>query len=173
MPDMLVKLYELPEVAPALAALQAAGRLVRRANVWEKHALVDWVRPRFGEVWAGGCEAALEQRPVTCFIAVEPVLGQPAGQRPADRLLGFACYDVAGRGVFGPTGVQENDRGRGVGTGLLLACLHAMRAERYTYAIIGEAGPVDFYRKTVSAVVIEGSDMGTARRTLRGSEPGA
>ena len=110
---------------------------------------------------------------MTCFIAVEPVLSQPAGQRPADRLLGFACYDVAGRGVFGPTGVQEDYRGRGLGAGLLLACLHAMRAERYAYAIIGEAGPVDFYRKTVGAVVIEGSDMGTARRTLRGSEPGA
>jgi hypothetical protein len=131
MPDMLVKLYELPDVAPALAALDAAGIVVPRANAWETHALVDGVRERFGAVWAGGCEAALEQRPVTCFIAVEAISGQPVGARPADRLLGFACYNVAGRGVFGPTGVQEDYRGRGtlapfagqvrVGTGLLLA----------------------------------------------------
>jgi len=67
--------------------------------------------------------------------------------------------------------VQEDYRGRGLGTGLLLACLHAMRADGYPYAIIGEAGPVGFYVKTVAATVITGSDMGTARRSLRGREP--
>src|SRR5205823_1006492 len=63
MPDMLVKLYALPDAAPALAALKAAGIVVRRANAWEKQALVDWVRARFGAVWAAGCEVALGQRP--------------------------------------------------------------------------------------------------------------
>src|SRR5579859_4105227 len=116
MPDMLDKLYELPDAAPAL---KAAGILVWRANAREQHALAEWVRPRFGVVWAiqrrldRGCEVALEQRPVTYFTAVKPVSGQPAGARPADRLLGFACDDVAGRGVFGATGVQEDYRGRG------------------------------------------------------------
>src|SRR5258707_14608131 len=121
MPDMLVKLYALPDAAPILAALNAAGIQVRRANAWEKGFLADWVRQRFGDVWAGGCEVALKQRPVTCFIAVETESGTAAGDRPADLLLGFACYDVAGRGVFGATGVQEDYRGRGIGTGLLLA----------------------------------------------------
>jgi hypothetical protein len=35
-----------------------------------------------------------------------------------------------------------------------------MRAEGYGYAIIGWASSVDFYKKTVGAVVIEGSDPG-------------
>jgi GNAT superfamily N-acetyltransferase len=170
MPDMLVKLYTLPDAAPALATLAAAGIQVRRANTWEKHFLAGWVRERFGEVWADGCAVALEQRPVTCFVAVTAVRGQPAGQRPADTLLGFGCYDVAARGIFGPTGVQEDQRRRGIGTGLLLACLHAMRAEGYAYAIIGQAGPVDFYARTVGATVIEGSETGTARRPLRGTD---
>jgi hypothetical protein len=46
-----------------------------------------------------------------------------------------------------------------------------MLAKGYPYAIIGEAGPVDFCVKTVSAIVIAGSDMGTVRRALRDSEP--
>ncbi len=166
MPDLLVKLYTLPDAASALAALAAASIQVRRANTWEKHFLANWVLERFGEVWSHGCQVALEQRPVTCFVAVAPVSGQPAGQRPADALLGFGCYDVAGRGIFGPTGVQADQRRRGISTGLLLACLHAMRAEGYAYAIIGQAGPVDFYARTVGATVIEGSETGTARRPL-------
>ena len=170
MPDLLVKLYTLPDAAPALTALAAAGIQVRRANAWEKHLLADWVRARFGEVWSQGCEVALEQRPVSCFVAVTPLTSQPAGQRPADALLGFGCYDVAGRGIFGPTGVQQDQRRRGIGTGLLLACLHAMRAEGYAYAIIGQAGPVDFYARTVGATMIEGSETGTARRPLRGTD---
>ena len=170
MPDLLVKLYALPNAAPALAALAAVGIQLRRANAWEKHFLANWVLERFGEVWSHGCEVALEQRPVTCFVAVALVSGQPAGQRPGDVLLGFGCYDVAGRGIFGPTGVQEDQRRRGIGTGLLLACLHAMRAEGYASGIIGQAGPVDFYARTVGATVIEGSETGTARRPLRGTD---
>src|SRR5436305_6549386 len=106
MPDMLVKLYTLPEAAPILAQLGAAGIQVRRAKPWEKRFLADWVRERFGEVWAVGCEVALEQRPVTCFVALQVDEADPAsavpGSRVTDVLLGFACYDVAGRGTFGP-----------------------------------------------------------------------
>ncbi len=177
MPDLLVQLYTLPDAAPALTALTAAGIQVRRANAWEKRFVAEWVRARFSEVWAiqrrldRGCEVALEQRPVTCFVAVQPDHGLATGERPTDQLLGFACHDVASRGTFGATGVQADYRGRGIGTGLLLACLHAMRAEGYAYAIIGQAGPVDFYAKTVGATVIEGSETGTAYRPLRGTEP--
>ena len=51
-------------------------------------------------------------------------------------------------------------RGRGIGKALVLAALHAMRAEGYAYAIIGWASSVDFYRKAVGATVIEGSEPG-------------
>ncbi len=173
MPDLLAKLYALPDSAPALAALKVADVQVRRANTWEKHVVCDWVRERFGTAWANGCEAALEQRPVTCFIAVEVGRRDSATGRPTDLLLGFACYDVAARGVFGPTGVQENYHGRGIGTGLLLCTLHAMHAEGYDYAIIGQAGPIEYYAKTIGATVIEGSESTTVRRELRGADPQA
>jgi hypothetical protein len=172
MPDMLVKLYTLPDLAPTLASLDKKRIAIRRANAWEKRIISDWVRARFAAEWAIACEVALEQRPVTCYLAVEmdpahAPSDNPYNQ-PAERLLGFACYDVASRGMFGPTGVQEDYRGRSIGTGLLLASLHAMFAEGYAYAIIGQVGPTEFYTRTVGATVIEGSEPGVARRRLIG-----
>ena len=38
--------------------------------------------------------------------------------------------------------------------------MEALRDEGYGYAIIGSAGPVDFYNKCVGATVIEGSVPG-------------
>lgn len=165
MPDMLVKLYELPDIAPSLEALKALNMSVRRANVWEMHVISDWVREHFKVGWATACEVALTQRPVSCFIAVETPL---LHERSAEVLVGFACYDVAAKGVFGPTGVQADRRGKGIGTGLLLASLHAMATEGYAYSIIGEVGPIDFYRKVADATVIENSERGLTRRNLQG-----
>jgi hypothetical protein len=51
-------------------------------------------------------------------------------------------------------------RGKGVGKALLFECLHGLRELGYVYGIIGHAGPVDFYKKTVGAVVVPDSDPG-------------
>jgi hypothetical protein len=37
MPDLLVKLYTLPDAAPFTANLKTAGIEVRRSAPWEKH----------------------------------------------------------------------------------------------------------------------------------------
>ena len=58
------------------------------------------------------------------------------------------------RGFFGPTGVDPAYRGKGIGKALLLKCLEAMRNEGYGYAVIGGAGPVNFYEKCCGATVI-------------------
>ncbi len=41
-----------------------------------------------------------------------------------------------------------------------MRCLEAMRDEGYGYAVIGSAGPVNFYNKCCGATVIEGSIPG-------------
>ena len=56
--------------------------------------------------------------------------------------------------------MHPDRRGRGVGRALLLAALHAMHAEGYAYAIIGWASSIDFYKRAVGAVVIDGSEPG-------------
>lgn len=155
MPDLLVKLYELPPLESVLSRQQAAGVVIRRALAPEKHIVSQWVRDKFEAGWASECEAGFAQQPVSCFVAVE-----------AERLIGFACYDATCKGFFGPTGVDESCRGRGIGKALLLVCLHAMRWGGYGYAIIGAAGPVDFYADAVGAVVIEDSWPGVYRGLL-------
>lgn len=82
-------------------------------------------------------------------------------------MIGFACYEATCRNFFGPTGVGQEARGKGVGTALLLACMHAMKADGYAYAIIGSAGPVDFYAQTLGAVKIENSTPGIYKGMLR------
>jgi hypothetical protein len=47
-----------------------------------------------------------------------------------------------------------------------------MRAQGYGYAIIGAAGPVDFYAKAVNAVAIPDSWPGVYKGMLRDPQPG-
>jgi hypothetical protein len=171
MPDMLVKLYTLPALTPFLDRLRPSIT-IRQAATGEKNIVAEWARQHFNPRWAAACEVAVAYDPISCWIAVRqaPITQTPIQpyDLPAETLIGFACYDVASKGMFGPTGVQESERGQGVGAALLVCCLHAMAAQRYAYAIIGQAGPKDFYAKIVGATVIEGSEPGIARGLLIG-----
>jgi len=157
MHDMLARLYDLPDSASRVAALRGVGIDVRRALAPERHVVVSWVRQHFGEGWASECEVGFGRLPISCFRA----------QR-GQEVLGFACYDATAKAFFGPTGVLERERRQGIGTALLLVTLHAMAAEGYAYAIIGGAGPAEFYAQAVGAVTIAGSSPGIYANLLRG-----
>jgi predicted N-acetyltransferase YhbS len=153
--DMLVKLYDLPPSADAFARLREQEIEIRRALAPEKHKVVDWVRETFSEGWASETDVAFARQPVSCFIAVKD-----------GRIVGFACHDATCRNFFGPTGVDQALRKSGVGTGLLFACLEAMREQGFGYAIIGGVGPAQYYAKTVGAMLIERSEPGVYRGLL-------
>ena len=159
MHDMLVRLYDLPPLDAALEALAAHGVQVRRALVPEKPRVLAWMDTHFA-AWAPEVEATFARLPVACFVALRE-----------QELLGFACYDGICRNFFGPTAVLEAERGRGIGRALLLAALHAQRAQGYAYSIIGRVGPAEFYANTVGAVPIEGSNPGIFAGRLRAQEP--
>jgi len=159
LPDMLVKLYALPSLEEAIDRASAQEIEIRRALSPEKPQVLDWVRTNFTP-WIAEAEAAFCRLPVACFLALR------------DRsILGFACYDAACRNFFGPEGVLASERGRGIGRVLLLAVLHAQKAQGYAYSIIGAVGPAQFYAKTVGAVVIEGSTPGVYAGMLRAKPP--
>ncbi|MFD2115365.1 GNAT family N-acetyltransferase [Paenibacillus yanchengensis] len=161
MPDMLVKLYELPPLAPVLEEMKQKGIVIRTALGPEMKAVCGWAKEHFSEYWESEVEVAFARLPVSCIIATtEPT------DTERSKLLGFACYDSTLRGFFGPTGVAEETRGQGVGKALLIACMHAMRDVGYGYAIIGGAGPVDFYAKQLGAIVIDDSVPGVYRGML-------
>ena len=153
--DMLVKLYDLPPSAAVFTRLRERFIEVRRALAPEKHKVVAWVLENFSEGWASETEVAFARQPVSCFIAVKE-----------GRVVGFACHDATCRNFFGPTGVDAGLRNAGVGTGLLFACLEAMREQGFGYAIIGGVGPAAYYAKTVGAILIEGSEPGVYRGLL-------
>lgn len=155
MADLLVRLYDLPPFE-AEARVARAGIVVRRALSPERSVVLDWVGAHFSEPWVGEAAAALSRMPVTMQIA------ERAGQ-----LLGFACYDTSALGFFGPTGVAADSRGQGIGEALLIATLRSMREAGYAYAVIGDPGPVEFYRKRLDALEIPGSKPGIYKGMLR------
>lgn len=161
MPDMLVKLYELPDaatVAALIESLAAEGIDIRRSLAPEKHIVVEWVREHFSNGWASETDVAYSNHPITCWVATHE-----------GNCVGFACTDSTTRNFFGPTGVDKTYRGKGIGKALLLVSLHDMRAQGYGYAIIGAAGPTEFYEKSVGAVAIPDSWPGVYDGLLRDS----
>jgi GNAT superfamily N-acetyltransferase len=171
MSDMLVKLYELPPLHSILEPLAEINIEIRRARIGEDHEIVPWITKHFRAGWATGTPFAINRSPGSCFIAVQKSPPNPDRTNPYDLppelVVGFACYDLS-PGMFGPMGVQQEFQGRGIGKGLLLSCLHAMREEDYAYAIIGWAGPVDWYARVVGAMIIPDSEPGPFRGKLQG-----
>jgi GNAT superfamily N-acetyltransferase len=153
--DMLVKLYELPDARAASERVAVAGVTVRRALPPEKHKVLGWIQSNFSEAWASEADVAFARQPVSCFVAIKD-----------KQLVGFACHDATCPNFFGPTGVDPNARGQGIGAALLFACLEAMRQQGFGYAIIGGVGPADFYTKTVGAIPIADSQPGIYRGLL-------
>lgn len=148
MPDMLARLYDLPDLHAALAGAAARGVDVRPALALEKPGVLAWVAEHFPG-WAGEADISFARQPIACHVAVK-----------GRELLGFACYDATCRNFFGPMGVAAAARRHGVGRALLLSVLHAQRAQGYAYSVIGGVGPAEFYARAVGAVLIDGSDRG-------------
>ena len=155
MPDLLVSLYSR-KLADLNRKADHAGVSIRPALPPELHIVVEWVRQQFSENWASEVSVAFSRQPVACLISVD-----------GGKLLGFACYDTTARGFFGPTGVDPEARGKGIGLALFSACLQTMKTLGHAYAFIGDAGPVDFYAKTAGAIVIPAPDKGIYEGMLR------
>jgi predicted N-acetyltransferase YhbS len=156
MPDMLVNLLRLPPLEPPLEELRRAGVVVRRAQPWELTPVREFVTHHFSRAWADETSSGFARQPVSVYIAAR-----------AGRVVGFAAYECTRRGFFGPTGVAEGERGGGVGTALLLACLWGLREMGYAYGIIGGVGPAEFYERAVGAVLIADGTPGVYADPLR------
>ncbi len=149
MSDLLVPLLKAPLLEPHLARLHGRGIVVRRARAYERSQVETFVRQNFSEGWADEATVSFARVPVGCFVATHE-----------KRIIGFAVIESTAPGFFGPTGVVPSHRGQGVGTALLIAALYGLREAGYVYGIIGWAGPLAFYAKTVNAVEIADSEPG-------------
>jgi predicted N-acetyltransferase YhbS len=159
MPDMLVQLLKLPPLEPALSEMRQGGVIIRRAQPHEISLVRDFVLAHFEAGWADEISVGYSNKPVSVYIAIRE-----------GRVCGFGAYECTRRGFFGPTGVEERERGRGVGRALLLACLWGLRELGYAYGIIGGAGPIDFYERAVGAIIIPDSAPGIYADPIKHSE---
>ncbi len=149
MPDMLVRLYDLPDSRTQLERAANNGFTVRRAEPWDRERMRGFAAESFGELWGVEADRAFNHSPITAYVALSD-----------SAIVGFAVYECTRRGFFGPTGVREDLRGRGIGAALLFRCLESMREMGYAYAVIGGVGPAGFYEKACGAFAIAGSEVG-------------
>jgi len=153
MVDMLVRLYDLPPVGESEAKiktlLEQEEIIIRRPGAYEKHLVAQFIEQHFSPKWVSEFEVAMSRQPATCWIATHQ-----------KQVIGFACYETTAKGFFGPTGVDENYRGKQLGKLLLLKSLHSLKELGYAYGFIGGVGPISFYEKACNATAIEGSDPG-------------
>ena len=156
MPDLLVNLLKLPPLESLVRQLNERGVNVRRAQPFEITPVREFIEGNCSVAWADEISVGFAHQPVRVFIAT--------GE---GRVVGFAGYECTRRNFFGPTGVCENERGRGIGKALLIASLWGLRELGYVYGIIGGAGPVEFYQAAVGAIVIPDSEPGIYTDLLR------
>ena len=154
MPDLLVNLLKLP----TLENPKDPSLLIRRAQPFELTPVRQFIEQNFSVAWADETSVGFVHKPITVYVATLE-----------RRLVGFAAYECTRRGFFGPTGVVDHARGRGIGKALLLSALWGLHDMGYVYAIIGKAGPVHFYQKAVGAIVIPDSEPGIYTDILKRS----
>ena len=156
MPDMLVNLLKLPAFEPIVRESDGNEILIRRAQPFEITQVREFIEREFSVAWADEISVGFANKPVTVYIATREGC-----------VIGFAGYECTRKAFFGPTGVSEDERGHGIGKALLMASLWGLRELGYVYGIIGGAGPVEFYREAVGAIVIPGSAPGIYTDLLR------
>jgi hypothetical protein len=156
MPDLLIKLYDLPFEKHRKEHFDCDSRIIRPLSC-DKSKVVNFVRKTFNEGWANECEKSFSNVPTSCFIGIKN-----------QTIIGFACYDVTAKGFFGPIGIKSEERKKGVGNRLLFSCLGDMWDNEYGYAVVGwvEAHQMDFYTKNTSATVIPDSSPGIYKRRI-------
>jgi len=154
---MLVKLYDLPTVnSKTLESLNSKGYIFRNAIAPEKHIVINWIEENFNKHWASEAEATFNNSPISCILVQKDGI-----------IKGFACYEATAKTFFGPTGVSESERGKGLGKVLLIKALEGLKNLGYPYGIIGGVGPIEFYKKAVGATLIKDSTPGIYKNMLR------
>lgn len=122
------------------------SEFVRKVNMKDVNDLVHFIETNFSIEWSQTIRDA--------FLISEPPI-YIALDKNGD-IVGFAAFDIykGKKCYFGPMGVELTNRIKGIGYSLLHHCLKDMSDIGYEYAIIGDAGPIEFYEKACNAVVI-------------------
>src|SRR5437763_15871043 len=116
MPDLLVNLLKLP----SLDRLNDEGINIRRPQAFEISPVREFIEKNFSIAWADEISVGFANKPVTVYIATR-----------ASRVIDFVACECIRKDFFGPTGVAEDERGRGIGKALMIAALWGLRVLGY------------------------------------------
>lgn len=141
MPDLLVPLFDLPQPE------EPDNFRIGKPPSHQSHIVMAFIADSFSVGWKAEASVAFGSVPPTMVTAVETSSG---------RIAGFCCWDCTAKGFLGPIGVHDDFRGSSVGKALVISTLHSLREAGYGYAIIGDAGPAEFFQKICDARTIEG-----------------
>ncbi len=124
---------------------------IRKVNRDDKNKLIQFVKSHFSQEWSETINSAFLSTTPSIYVAFND----------QGDLVGFAAFDVYQnkKCYFGPMGVAKSNRVKGIGYALLHHCLKDMHDIGYEYAIIGGAGPIEFYEKACHAVVIPATNI--------------
>jgi mycothiol synthase len=122
------------------ARLAGQGIAIRPLVAADRAELDTYLSARWSAGWRHEALEALDVDPPTGFLA------QRDGQ-----IVGFAVYDVSRPGWFGPTGTDEELRGRGIGAALLRRCLAAWQTAGRERGEICWTRVWSFYAKVADA----------------------
>jgi GNAT superfamily N-acetyltransferase len=129
--DLTARSFDMSEQEKALAP---KGYTFRRMQESDRPALDAYLSTRWSPYWRYEGLAALEVDPPTGHIALKD-----------GEIVGFAVYDIARPGWFGPTGTNEELRGLGIGTILLHRCYHDWQLQGRKTGEVAWIGPMYFY----------------------------
>jgi len=108
----------LPDYGDIVERLAGEGITFHRPALAEKAEVQQWLLETFGEGWSYETGLAFREGKVTVWIA-----------RAEGRICGFAASNATGRDYFGPIGVSEEFRRKGIGRVLLVKCLRDMQED--------------------------------------------
>ena len=106
--------------------------------------LPEAVARRFSDSWASEVDIALRMDRASVWYL---------GARTD--LLGFAVNSLWARNAFGPMGVAESQRGRGLGAALLVRALRDLRVRGVERCVVAWIGPKEFYDRYMHTVSVQ------------------
>ncbi len=105
--------------------LRQEGISFRKASLKEKEALVQWVREKFSPFWAYEVSLGFSNESTGVWLA-----------KYEGRVVAFSGYSLLEPNWFGPIGVEEEMRGKGIGTVLLYKAINSLRLSGHRIVII-------------------------------------
>jgi predicted N-acetyltransferase YhbS len=111
-----------------------ASLSIRRAQKEDMKSVLEFIRSEFPIFWVYEAKIAFKYKKPKVWIAEEK-----------GKMIGFSVYSALEPHWFGPIGVTERKRFRGIGTTLLFNCLKSMREEGQRIVIIPWTKKLFFY----------------------------